>query len=340
MTENPFRIGAPSISKLAIEDSSLLSGRYWGELRSFLAVAKAKSLNRAALELGVSRMTAGREIRRLQDAIGAQLIVFGSTGATLTARGEELARALQRLDQEIHTLTNDLRAEIRGAEGAVRLSVTDGIGVIFVVPGLKRLAQTYPRIRVEVKSPQNYVSLIENQTDVMVGFAREQHQDLTSVQMGVIHYLPIVSRNYVDRRGLPTLDDVERHQFIDSGRYSAKVDTWRPWRRLVERGYVSYCCDASITYGMMVKAGLGVGLLGNFNILEPTFLALDLDCRIAIPLFLTALTERLRAKPVRIVFDFVQSLLGADNPWFANDLRLEASRDTPFDEGYRALFNL
>ena len=79
--EHPFRNGAPSISRLAIEDGALLSGRYWGELRTFLAVAKARSLNRAADELGVSRMTAGREIRRLQDTIGAQLIVFTKTGA-------------------------------------------------------------------------------------------------------------------------------------------------------------------------------------------------------------------------------------------------------------------
>ncbi|HLH50252.1 MAG TPA: LysR family transcriptional regulator, partial [Roseiarcus sp.] len=90
--DHPFRSGAPSISRLAIEEGSILSGRYWGELRTFLAVAKAKSLNRAADELGVSRMTAGREIRRLQDAIGAQLVVFGKTGAALTRRGEELAR--------------------------------------------------------------------------------------------------------------------------------------------------------------------------------------------------------------------------------------------------------
>src|ERR1700757_1263022 len=119
--QHPFQTGAPSISKRAIDDGALLSGRYWGELRTFLAVAKAKSLNRAADELGVSRMTAGREIRRLQDAIGAQLLVFTKTGAALTRRGEGLARALQRFDQEIYALTSDLRAELRQAEGVVRL---------------------------------------------------------------------------------------------------------------------------------------------------------------------------------------------------------------------------
>jgi DNA-binding transcriptional LysR family regulator len=337
--DHPFNTGTPSISRLAIEDGALLSGRYWGELRTFLAVAKAKSLNRAADELGVSRMTAGREIRRLQDAMGAQLLVFSKTGAALTRRGEELTRTLQRFDQEIHTLTADLRAEFRQAEGVVRLSVTDGIGVVYIVPALGRLAETYPRIRVELKSPQNYLSLAENRTDLMVGFAPENHQDMTSVRMGTFHFLPLVCQSYVERRGLPTPANLQHHHFIDSERYSAKAPVLAPWRKLVERGTVLHCCDSPITYGMMVKAGLGIGLLGSVHVLEPTVLPLDLDCRIPIPLYLTALTERLQSKPVRIVFDFVLSLLGEANPWLAKTRNLEA-HDAAINEGYAMLFNL
>src|ERR1700735_4016896 len=130
--EHPFSSGAPLLSRLAIEEPTLLSGRYWGELRTFLAVAKAKSLSRAAEEVGLSRMTAGREIRRLQDAIGAQLVIFTKTGAILTPRGEQLALALQKVDQEIFALTSDLRGEGNLVEGVVRVSVTDGIGVFFL----------------------------------------------------------------------------------------------------------------------------------------------------------------------------------------------------------------
>lgn len=334
--DNPFRTGAPSISKLALEDGVLLSGRYWGELRTFLAVAKARSLNRAADELGVSRMTAGREIRRLQDAIGAQLIVFTKTGAALTRRGEGLARALQQFDQEMHALTSDLRAELRQAEGVVRLSVTDGIGVVFMVPALRRLALNYPRIRVEMKTPQNYLSLAENRTDLMVGFAPEDHQDMTSVRLGTLHYLAIASRSYIERRGRPTLDNLREHEFIDSDRYSSKA--WAPWRRLVEQGTVTHCCELPIGYGMMVKAGLGVGLLASVHVLEPTVVPLDLGCAIPLPLYLTALTERLEFKPVRIVFDFVLSVLGDSNPWLAREVNLEAE-DASISEGYAMLFN-
>ena len=95
--QHPFPNGSHSLRRLALEERTLLSGRFWGELRTFLAVAKAKSLSRAAEEVGLSRMTAGREIRRLQDAIGAQLVTFTKMGAALTPRGEKLALALQRV---------------------------------------------------------------------------------------------------------------------------------------------------------------------------------------------------------------------------------------------------
>jgi hypothetical protein len=90
---------------------------------------------------------------------------------------------------------------------------------------------------------------------------------------------------------------------------------------------------------MMVKAGLGIGLLGSVHVLEPSVLPLDLDCAIAVPLYLTALTERLQSKPVRVVFDFVTSILGEGNPWLAREMDLRAE-DAMIKEGYSMLFNI
>src|SRR3984885_8180642 len=154
--QHPFSSGSQSLRRLAMEERTLLSGRFWGELRTFLAGATAKSSGPPAEEVGLSRMTAGREIRRLQDAIGAQLVTFTKMGAALTPRGEKLALALQRVDQEIFALTSDLRVETSLTEGAVRLSITDGIGITFVVPKLAGLAEKYPRICLQMVSAQNH----------------------------------------------------------------------------------------------------------------------------------------------------------------------------------------
>ena len=336
---HPFASGAASISKMAIDDGTLLSGGYWGELRTFLAVAKNKSLNRAADQLGTSRMTAGREIRRLQDALGAQLIILSKNGAALTRKGEELAQALQRFDQEIHALTTDLRTERNQAAGLVRLSVTEGIGVVFIVPALARMARQYPRICVEMKVPQNYQSLVENQTDLMIGFAPENHGGVTSRRLGTYHLIPVASRDYIQASGMPTSDNLRDHKFVNSEIYSSRAQIWHSWNRLVDQGSTTYCSDSSITYAMIVKVGLGIGLLGSVHVLEPSIVPLDLNCVISLPLYLTALNERLRSKPVRLAFDFIASILDDKRPWLSQKMNLHAE-DPVFNRDYAQLFNL
>ena len=36
------------------------------------------------------------------------------------------------------------------------------------------------------------------------------------------------------------------------------------------RGHIAHYCDNSFAYGMLVKAGLGIGLLGSYSLVEPS----------------------------------------------------------------------
>ena len=148
---HPFDTTAPSISRRALDHADLLSGDYWGELRTFLWVAKAGSLSKAAELLGSSHATVGREIPRLQDQMGSQLVVLTKNGAQLTQKGHALTDELLRLDQRLFSIASDLRAEKAEAEGAVRLGITDGLGVCFLVPELRRFSKKYPKIQVHLK---------------------------------------------------------------------------------------------------------------------------------------------------------------------------------------------
>jgi DNA-binding transcriptional LysR family regulator len=105
-----------SIYSSPAESEGLLSGQYWGELRLFLEVAKAKSFNNAAKRLNLSHPTVARKVRRLQDQIGVQLLVSTERGIKLTPRGEELARALATFDQSLYAITSGLQEDPRRAE--------------------------------------------------------------------------------------------------------------------------------------------------------------------------------------------------------------------------------
>ena len=99
------------LNKSPLDDETLLSGQFWGELRVFLAVAKTKSFNRAAEITNTSQPTVSRQVKRLQDVVGSQLFISTARGVKLTQKGEALAQALCRLDHTLYSITSDLRAE-------------------------------------------------------------------------------------------------------------------------------------------------------------------------------------------------------------------------------------
>jgi DNA-binding transcriptional LysR family regulator len=337
LESHPFDTEAPSISRRALDHEGLLSGDYWGELRTFLWVAKAGSLSRAAELLGSSHATVGREIRRLQDQMGSQLVTLTKNGANLTQKGRALTAELLRLDQRLFSIASDLRAEKSEADGIVRLGITDGLGVVFLVPELRRFSMQYPRIQVHLKSPGNFRNLRENQTDVIIGFSPDPSHDMTSRPLGWLHFIPMASQSYIERMGVPIHANVEKHLFIDSEIYSAK-GAWDSWHTLISQGTIAHYCDASISYAMMVRAGLGIGLLANYNMMEPAARPLDLDIHVKLQLHVIALTERLEAKPVRVIFGLLEKMFGPQNPWFQEKMVLSVD-DPIYREGYAMLFS-
>lgn len=336
----PFTADQRHFHRNILDEQNILSGQYWGELRVFLAVAKAKSFNRAAELLGMSQPTVGRKVKRLQDLMGSQLIVATRQGVMLTEKGELLASAVGRLDQQVFSLMNGIKSRNGDEEGIVRVSVTDALAALFLAPALETFSRDYPRIQVHLKTPINLSDLHENQTDMMIGFKPPaESRELVFQPLGRLHFIPIASQGYVREFGLPTRENIEQHRFVQSEFYSGRSGFWDGWTQLCERGTVAHYCDHPFAYAMLVKSGLGIGLLASYTVLDKSAVPLNLNLHISAPMLLIAVSERLRSRPVRVVFDWLSKTLGAENPWFGDDLNFNATRGES-DKGFRQLFNL
>jgi DNA-binding transcriptional LysR family regulator len=320
----PFDPSQKLLNRSPLDDPHVLSGPFWGELRVFLAVAKAKSFNRAAEELNMSQPTVSRQVRRLQDVIGSQLVVPTQSGITLTARGQELAESLLALDEKLFEISRDLKAETRDAEGLVRVSVTEGLAGIFIAPNLIQFGELYPKIHLHVRNPNSLTSFRDNQSDLMIGYTPSNQADITSLPLGFLHFIPIVAQSYIKRYGIPTRQNLSAHLFIQSEYYAAQTGLWAPWQAAVARGVIAHYCDNSFVYGLLVKSGGGIGLLGTYCLSDPAAIPLELDVHIRIPMYIHAQAARLAAKPVRIVYDWLSEIFDVSRPWFAPELNLES----------------
>jgi DNA-binding transcriptional LysR family regulator len=322
MVDPVFDQSQKDLNRAPLDDPRILSGPFWAQLRVFLAVAKAKSYNKAGDELGMSRQTIAREIRRLQDLLGAVLLVPSRNGIQLTDRGRDLATKLLSLDQMFFSLYHEMRADTREAEGQVRIVGTEAMTGFFIVPGLVGFNARYPKIRAWLRNPVNLLSFRENQCDVMVGFGPLKDDGLQSCAVGFLHLVAAAARSYIEEHGVPTRDTLASHHFIDADYYASETPTFAPWRKAVARGRIAHHCDNPFAYGLMVKAGLGIGLLGNFVMSDPDFLPVDMGIHVKLPIYIHAQAERLKSRPVRIVFDWLADVFSAERPIFRPDLNL------------------
>jgi DNA-binding transcriptional LysR family regulator len=327
-----------AFNRSPLDDENLLSGQFWGELRVFLAVAKSKSFNRAAEITNTSQPRVSRQVKRLQDVVGSQLFIATARGVKLTQKGEALAQALCRLDHTLYSITSDLKAETGEPEGIVRVSITDGLNALFAAPEIDRFSAQYPKIQLHLKNPINMMNPRENQTDIVVGFRPTESSEIRFQKLGQLHFIPVVAKDYIRKFGLPTRDNLEQHVFLQSEYYLPKTGLWDGWQRAVARGRIAHYCDNSFAYGMLVKAGQGIGMLGTYTLVEPCFVPLEIDLRISVPLYLIAATDRLSARPVRLVFDWLGEVFG-DNPWFSDEFKLN-NPPSKYDAGFRKMFNL
>ncbi len=304
------------------DEKGLLSGQYWGELRIFAEVARARSFNRAAERLGLSQPTIGRKVRRLQDLMGAQLFVSSKQGVRLTRRGEELVAALLVFDQSLFSIASDLKAKAKDVEGIVSLSITDGMAAFFAAPAVPAFTARFPNIQLHMKAMGNLNDLRENQTDMMLTFAPSTQPDVICRRLGSLHFLPIATDAYIARHGLPTRDKIANHFILQSHLYQTGAAIWHDWEVLCSEARIAHYCDNSFAYATMVKQRLGIGLLGSYAVREKSAVPLELGVRATLPMYALVLSDRLDTRPVRLVFDWLCDIFSATNPWFQNRLTL------------------
>lgn len=335
----PFDPSRERLNQTPLNDPRLLSGPYWDELRTFLAVAKSRSFNRAAAMLNVSQPSVSRSIRRLQGMVGSQLVLASKKGVVLTDRGKELAEALIAFDEKISIISRSLGAESKEAAGIVRFSSTEAIAGLFVIPALQKFSRQHSKISLHVRNITNMVGFRENQSDIVLGFSPSVQPGVESRAVGFMHLIPYASKKYVSRYGLPTLLNLADHKFVDSEYYSSRTDAWRSWRRAVEQGTTAHLCDNSYAYCLMVKEGLGIGLLGNYVLSDDDLVALNLDIHVELPMYLLADAERLHSRPVRIVYNWLCSNLSQSNYWLGSNFSLSGEARQPTGRALRALLS-
>lgn len=119
-------------------------------LRAFVAVVDAGGMTAATGILNLTQAAVSQQIKRLEDALGQELITRDRRGVRLTAAGERLFGRAKRL----LSLNDEIWSEMTTPEyeGEVRLGIPSDIITTYLPTFLKDFARRYPRVRIALNS--------------------------------------------------------------------------------------------------------------------------------------------------------------------------------------------
>lgn len=130
-------------------------------LRSFVAVAEAGGVTRAAGFLHLTQSAVSMQLKRLEDMLGLDLLDRSGRGVSLTPAGAQLltyAKKMVALNDDIFA-----RLTLQEWEGEIVLGVPHDIVYPVMPLVLKRMGAEFPRVKVQLIS--SYTKILKEQFD-------------------------------------------------------------------------------------------------------------------------------------------------------------------------------
>ena len=209
-----------------------------GNLRAFEAVARRLSFVGAADELFVTQSAVSRQIKALEDELGARLFGRGTRHVELTQSGQMLLRAvdagLPRIDAAVR--------QIRQSRSRRRVSVSTfaSFGSLWLLPRIEAFQRDHPDIDIRVSATDVLADLDDPELDLALRYCSPQQAPPGAVRLFGEVLTPVVSRSLAESIRLklsPPLAkpaDLAQHTLAeeDDTKTSTEYLSWRRWLTL------------------------------------------------------------------------------------------------------------
>jgi DNA-binding transcriptional LysR family regulator len=185
-------------------------------LRALRRVVELGSFTAAADALGISHTIVSRQVRQLEEHLGAQLLNRTTRRFALTDAGrdyyESTREVLDLLDDA------DRHAGRHQAEptGVLRINAPMAFGTIEVAQWLPGFLARYPKLQVDLVCNDRMVDLIEEGFDVALRLARAlPDSTLVARRLAASKVLLVASPDYLRAHGTPAApQDLARHNCL------------------------------------------------------------------------------------------------------------------------------
>jgi DNA-binding transcriptional LysR family regulator len=185
-------------------------------LRALRRVVELGSFTAAADALGISHTIVSRQVRQLEEHLGAQLLNRTTRRFALTDAGRDYVESTRQVLDLLDDADRSVSRHQAEPTGILRINAPMAFGTIEVAQWLPAFMAKYPGLQVDLVCNDRMVDLIEDGFDVALRLARElPDSTLVARRLATSKVLLVAAPGYLRTNGAPaTPSDLSQHNCL------------------------------------------------------------------------------------------------------------------------------
>ena len=197
------------------------------DLQVVLKVAEFRSITAAATSLDMHTATASAAVKRVEQALGAELFVRTTRQLRLSGAGEKYLPQCEQALQMLELARQNIRADQDVVEGELRLAVSSDLGRNRIMPWLDEFMEQHPALKLRVNISDSNVDFYRDSVDMALRYGSPNDASLYGFRICEVQGLLCASPDYLDRHGTPTHPhDLASHNGLFYQLHDIPHDVW------------------------------------------------------------------------------------------------------------------
>lgn len=188
-------------------------------LRLFLAIARHRSLSRAATELDLGQATVSERLKALETELGTELFERQGRGVALTPAGEAFRPYAERALDVLREAHEAAHAASAGQAGQITVAATVTSGAYLLAPALVAFRRAHPGVEVRVRSVHSWDApglVLDGVAHLALISGPNLNPNIESVATFTGQLALVTSQHHPHVQSQLSLDELAREQFLVS----------------------------------------------------------------------------------------------------------------------------
>jgi DNA-binding transcriptional LysR family regulator len=231
----------------------------WDDLRSFLMIARHRTLSGAARALGVRQPTMGRRLEALEARAGARLLQKTPGGYVLTEAGAAVLANVERIETEAQAVERVIAGKDIRLEGTIRLTTVDTLAVAILTPIIAAFRLSHPLVEIEVAASTRVFSLSKREADIALRPAPFTQGDIAVRRVGTMASGLYAGTSYLQRHGMPDWSNgAAGHCLITTEADLLQTAEMMWMRKIAPEATVAMASNSRFLHMSAAQAGIGL----------------------------------------------------------------------------------